>query len=353
MTLTEIARLVEGKLCGEPMVEVTGLAGIKEAKAGDLTFVANPKYRDFLKVTKASAAIVGLTETCSTLPLILVKDPYLAYQKVASVLFVPHHPVATGIHSTAIVSEDARIEAGCAIGPYVVIEKGAEVGNAVILYPFVYIGVKAKVGEKSVLYPHVSLREGCEVGKRCILHNGAVIGADGFGFATDQQGTHHKIPQVGNVILQDDVEVGANTTVDRAALGSTVIMAGTKIDNLVQVGHNVVIGRRCLLAGQVGISGSTEIGAQVLIGGQAGLIGHIKIGDRARIGAQAGVTKSVPPDASVSGYPARPHVEAKRREAAALRLPEALKKITEQERRLTELEKQLSKRMRRSKSQKT
>lgn len=340
-----------GKLWGDATVEVTGLAGIKEAKVGDLTFVANPKYRDFLNVTKASAAIVGLTETRSTLPLILVNDPYLAYQKVASVLFIPHHSVATGVHPTAIVAEDARIGTGCAIGAYVVIEQDAEVGNAVILYPFVYIGAKAKVGEKSVFYPHASLREECEVGKRCILHNGAVIGADGFGFATDQQGIHRKIPQVGNVVLEDDVEVGANTTVDRAALGSTVIKSGTKIDNLVQVGHNVVIGRGCLLAGQVGISGSTEIGDQVAIGGQAGLIGHIKIGDQARIGAQAGVTKSVPPNVSVSGYPARPHLEAKRREAAALRLPEALKRITEQERRLTELEQQLLKRMRRSKSQ--
>jgi UDP-3-O-[3-hydroxymyristoyl] glucosamine N-acyltransferase len=185
------------------------------------------------------------------------------------------------------------------------------------------------------------VREECEVGERCILHSGTVIGSDGFGFATDQEGVHHKIPQVGRVILEDDVEIGANTAVDRAALGATVIKSGTKIDNLVQVAHNVVIGKGCLLAGQVGISGSTEIGDNVAIGGQAGLAGHIEIGDRAMIGAQAGVTKSVLPGIAVSGYPARPHAEAKRREAAALHLPEALKKIAELERRIETLEKRL------------
>jgi UDP-3-O-[3-hydroxymyristoyl] glucosamine N-acyltransferase len=338
MTLQEIARLVEGELLGNPGVEIHGLAGIKEARPGELTFLANPKYREFLKTTQASAAIVGQEETAATISLIRVKDPYLAYQRVSEALYVPNHPVTKEIHPTAVVLGEAKI-GQASIGPYVVIEEGAEVEDGVILYPFVYLGKKAKVGRRSILYPQVSIREDCEIGADCILHCGVVIGSDGFGFATDQKGNHHKIPQIGRVIVEDDVEIGANTTVDRAALGATVIKAGTKIDNLVQVGHNVVIGTGCLLAGQVGISGSTEIGDHVVIGGQAGLVGHLQIGDRAMIGAQAGVTKSVPPDTAVSGYPARPHAQAKRREAASLRLPEALRKITELERRLEALEK--------------
>jgi UDP-3-O-[3-hydroxymyristoyl] glucosamine N-acyltransferase len=338
MTLQEIARLVEGELLGNPGVEIHGLAGIKEARPGELTFLSNPKYREFLKTTQASAAIVGREETASTISLIRVKDPYLAYQRVVEALYVVHHPVAKGLHPMAVVSGEAKI-GRASIGPYVVIEPGAEVEDGAILYPFVYLGKMAKVGRSSILYPHVSVREDCEIGAGCILHCGVVIGSDGFGFATDQEGVHHKIPQVGKVVVGDDVEIGANTAVDRAALGVTVIKSGTKIDNLVQVGHNVVIGTGCLLAGQVGISGSTEIGDHAVIGGQAGLAGHLQIGDRALIGAQAGVTKSVPAGTAVSGYPARPHSEAKRREAAALRLPEALRKIAELERRLEALEK--------------
>lgn len=338
MTLQEIAQLVEGELSGDSGLEIHGLAGIREAQPGELTFLANSKYREFLKATRASAAIVGQEETVSPIPLIRVKDPYLAYQRVAEALYVANHPVAKGIHPTAVVSAEAKI-GRASIGPYGVIEEGAEVADDAILYPFVYLGRKAKVGRGSILYPHVSVREECEIGAGCILHCGAVIGSDGFGFATDQKGVHHKIPQAGKVVVEDDVEIGANTAVDRAALGVTLIKAGTKIDNLVQVAHNVTIGRGCLLAGQAGISGSTEIGDQVVLGGQAGLAGHLQIGDRAMIGAQAGVTRSVPPDTAVSGYPARPHAQAKRREAAALRLPEALRKIAELERRLEKLEK--------------
>jgi UDP-3-O-[3-hydroxymyristoyl] glucosamine N-acyltransferase len=341
MTLQKIARLVGGELSGNPEVRITSLSGIREARPGDLTFIANPKYREFLRTTRASAVIVGLEESSSYIPLIRVREPYLAYQRVAETFYVMKHPVAKGVHSAAIVAESARIGKDSAIGPYVVVEEGAEIREEAILYPFVYIGRKAKVGKGSILYPQVSVREECEVGKRCILHSGTVIGSDGFGFATDREGVHHKIPQVGRVILEDDVEIGANTAVDRATLGATVIKSGTKIDNLVQVAHNVVIGKGCLLAGQVGISGSTEIGDNVAIGGQAGLVGHIEIGDRAVIGASAGVTKSVLPGITVSGYPARPHAEAKRREAAALRMPEALKKIAELERRLETLEKKL------------
>jgi len=323
---------------GDPDVKITGLAGIKEARPGELTFLANTRYQEFLNTTQASAVIVGLEVTAPHIPLIRVKDPYLAYQRAAEGFYVVSYSVAKGIHPATIVAESARI-GQASIGPYVVIEEEAEVGDEAILYPFVYIGRRAKVGNKTVLYPNVSIREECEIGKCCILHCGVVIGSDGFGFATDPKGIHRKIPQVGQVILGDDVEIGANTTVDRAALGVTVIKSGTKIDNLVQVGHNVVIGENCLLAGQVGISGSTEIGDRVVIGGQAGLAGHIQVGGRAIIGAQAGVTKSVPPDAAVSGYPARPHSEAKRREAAVLRLPEALRRIAELERRLEALDK--------------
>lgn len=330
-----------GELSGNPEVTIASLAGIREAKPGDLTFLASSKYRKFLRTTRASAAIVDLEEPSSYIPFIRVREPYLAYQRVAETFYVMKHPVAKGVHSAAIVAESARIGKDTAIGPYVIVEEGAEIREETVLYPFVYIGRKSKVGKGSILYPQVSVREECEIGERCILHSGTVIGSDGFGFATDQEGVHHKIPQVGRVILEDDVEIGANTVVDRAALGATVIKSGTKIDNLVQVAHNVVIGKGCLLAGQVGISGSTEIGDNVAIGGQAGLAGHIEIGDRAMIGAQAGVTKSVPPGIAVSGYPARPHAEAKRREAAALHLPKALKKIAELEHRIEMLEKKL------------
>jgi UDP-3-O-[3-hydroxymyristoyl] glucosamine N-acyltransferase len=338
-TLLELAEALGGDLIGDGATVIRGVAGIREAEDGDITFLANSRYEGYLDETRASAVICSRAPRAARVPLIQVDNPYLAYQKVVRV-FRPELPrQPAGVHPTATVAPDAVIAATASVGACCVVESGAHIGANAVLMPGCYVGHHASIGESTFLYARVTVREDCMIGNRCILQPGVVIGSDGFGFAFDQ-GRYHKVPQVGNVVIHDDVEVGANTTIDRATTHSTIIGEGTKIDNLVQIGHNVIIGRHCIVVAQVGISGSTELEDYVTVGGQAGLVGHIKVGARAMIGAQSGVPRSVEPDTVVTGYPAMPHSAWKRLQALIHRLPQLFQRTKQMEARLEKLESQ-------------
>ena len=338
-TLGEIASLVSGELIGDGSVKIRGVAGIEEAKTGDLTFLANPAYRAYLEKTGASAVIVGKEIERLKIPLIRHNNPYYAFCKALEI-FTIKQVFPEGVHKSAILGRDVRIGKGVHIGPYVVIGDRVQIEDRVTILAGSFIADDSVLGEESFLYPRVTIREESLIGKRIILHPGVVIGSDGFGYAKEG-GVYHKIPQVGKVVLEDDVEIGANTTIDRATLGETRIGKGTKIDNLVQIGHNVSIGENTVIAAQVGISGSTKVGKNVVMGGQVGLGGHIKIGDNVMFGAQAGATKSIPSNTIVSGYPAREHTKAKKIEACITLLPLYVKKIRELEKRIKDLEKKI------------
>jgi len=335
--LGELAEIVGGEVAGDADVEINGVAGIREAKAGDITFVANPKYEEFLESTLASA-VIGTSGLECNRPLIRVDNPYLAYLKVLNLFaeeLTPGYP--REVHESAVIEDSTQLGENVAVGPFCQIRGDCRVGDDTTIMAGTFIGEDVRIGRECQIYPNVTIREGSRIGDRVILQPGAVIGADGFGFAKDGQ-THHKVPQIGRVIIEDDVEIGANSTIDRATTGETRVKRGSKIDNLVQIAHNVVIGENSILAAQVGIAGSTELGRNVVLAGQAGLVGHITIGDGAMVGAQGGVTKSVPPDTAVSGYPAREHKKARRLWAYNNRLPDLFERVKEMERRIHELE---------------
>ncbi len=336
-TLKEIAHLVNGELVGDPSVAITGISGIKEAKEGDITFLANSKYTFLVETTKAAAIITSREQFKTSKPLIKTDNPSIAFTKVVSLAAHDNIKHPKGIHPTAVISPNAEIAKDVAIGAYTIVEEGVEIGAGSIIYSGCYIGCRAKVGKKCLIYPHVSIREQIEIGDRVIIHSGAVIGSDGFGFAI-VRGVQEKIPQIGTVSIEDDVEIGANVTIDRARFDKTIIGKGTKIDNLVQIAHNVVTGENCIIVAQAGVSGSTTLGKEVILAGQAGIVGHIHIGDKAIVAAQAGVTKSIPAGTKVSGYPAKPHETALRVNACLQRLPELYKKIRELEEKVRSLE---------------
>jgi UDP-3-O-[3-hydroxymyristoyl] glucosamine N-acyltransferase len=337
VTLDELARLVGGKVAGDGSTVIRGVNGLREAGAGDISFLANTKYAPLLASTKASAVIVAEGTSCP-IPALVVRNPDLAFSQVVARLCPPDPRPAPGVHPSAVVSPRAILGQDVTIGAGSVVEDGAAIGDRSILYPQVYIGRGARIGADALIYPQVVVRERCEVGARVILHSGTVLGSDGFGYATDK-GVHHKIPQVGIVVVEDDVEIGANVAVDRARFGRTVIGAGTKIDNLVQIGHNVVLGRGCLLVSQAGIAGSTRLGDYVVLAGQAGLIGHLDIADQAIITAQTGVTKDVPKGGVMSGSPASDRRTHLKELAALSKLPEALHDIRKLRQELEELRK--------------
>jgi UDP-3-O-[3-hydroxymyristoyl] glucosamine N-acyltransferase len=337
---SRLARECGGRLQG-PDVELTGMSGLKEASPGHLSFLANPKYAGLLAQTRASCVIVPPSAAAEGRSLIVSDNPYLSFAKAVTFFYRLARPAPQpGIHPSAQVDGSARVDPSASVGAYAVIEAGARVGARSVVMPLSYLGAGTVVGEDCLIYPRVVIREECRVGNRVIIHCGAVVGSDGFGYAKDGD-RYFKIPQVGSVILEDDVEIGANTAIDRGALGPTVIARGAKLDNLVQIAHNVKVGEDTAIAGQSGIAGSTEVGDRVVMAGQVGLVGHIKIGSDVTIGAQAGVTKSVPDKTVVSGYPAIPHGQAKRREAAVARLPEYIRKINDIERRIAGLEDKL------------
>jgi len=337
--LTELADIVGGEVFGEREVEIKGVAGIKTAGEGEITFLANPKYESYLSTTGASAVIASY-ECCDEYAgsVIVTENPYLAFLKVVRLFDIPHlKKYERGVNDSACISESAVIGKEAHIGPFAYVGDNVRIGDRVTVLPFTFIGDGVQIGDDCLVYPNVTIRERTIIGNRVIIHAGAVIGSDGFGYAKDGS-IHEKIPQIGIVVLEDEVEIGANSTIDRATTGKTIIRAGSKIDNLVQIAHNVAIGNNSIVAAQSGISGSTELGRNVILAGQSGLVGHIHIGDNARVGAQGGVTKSIPPDTSVSGYPAREHSIARKIYACTARLPELLKEFRELKKKVERLE---------------
>jgi UDP-3-O-[3-hydroxymyristoyl] glucosamine N-acyltransferase len=334
--LSEIAVLVDGEINGDDSVVIERIRGIEEAGGGDLTFLANPKYRKKLDDSGASAIIVASGTVCSGKNLLVVTDPYIALGRLLP-LFHPEDEETSGISEQATIEAGAEVSPEAVIYPGVHISRGARIEEKAVLYPGVFIGRDAVVGQASILYPRVTLYRRCLIGRRVVLHAGVVIGSDGFGFARPGQ-DNLKIPQIGYVQIDDDVEVGANSTIDRGALGRTWIQRGVKIDNLVQIAHNVVIGEYSIVVAQVGISGSTTLGKGVIIGGQAGLVGHIRIGDHAMIAAGSGVHKDIAAGQIVAGRPHLPHRDWLKMEACRSKLPSIRESLAALQRRVLALE---------------
>lgn len=337
--LAEISALVGGTVHGDENVVIRGAASFEEAREGEITFVSDKKYLKNIGKCRASALIVSNPAAGSgnrALNLLIVKNPMLAFAKLMGV-FKPISLPPAGISPAASVHPKAVIGKGVSVQPFAVVEEGARVGDGAVLYAGAFVGRGATIGAGTILYQGAVVREECVVGDRVIIHCNSVIGSDGFGYTQDA-GRYVKIPQQGIVRIEDDVEIGACVTIDRATLGETVIGRGTKIDNLVQVAHNVRIGADTVIVAQVGIAGSAHVGSRVQIGGQVGLAGHIEIGDDVMIGAQSGVTNDVAPKSVVSGYPAIPHTEWLRAAASFEKLPEMRKKLSELEKRLAALE---------------
>ncbi|MGA2090648.1 MAG: UDP-3-O-(3-hydroxymyristoyl)glucosamine N-acyltransferase [Endomicrobiales bacterium] len=328
LTSQRMAQLVEGRLIGDPDIVITGAAGLAEAGPNDVSFLGNAKYSALLETTRAGLLLVHEHDNAFGKPHIVVNNPQLAFAQVLGEIAKENPTVTPGIHPTAVISRLSKVGSHVAIGAYVVIEDNAVIGDGTVIYAHSYIGHDVTIGDNCLVYPHVTIRESCRVGNRVIIQAGAVIGADGFGFVPTQTGLY-KIPQIGIVVIGDDVEIGANTTIDRATTGITKIGKGTKIDNLVQIAHNVHIGDYCILVSQVGIAGSAKIGNGVTFGGQSGTVGHNTIGDGATIAARGGVFGDIKPKEIVSGYPARPHRESLKIQAIQSKLPALYKQIKE------------------------
>ena len=318
VTLGEIVDFVGGQYTGDRARAVKAVAALAEAGREQLTFLSNRKYVPQLERTKAGAVLVPKTLEGDNDRWIRVDDPYFALAQIMTRWFSAR-PMPTGVSEKAFIAATAKLGRNVAIGPFATIGEGVVVGDNVTVFPGVSIEAGSNIGDDCIIYPNVVIYDGTRVGRRCILHAGVIIGSDGYGFALNK-GKHHKIPQIGIVRIEDDVEIGAGTTIDRAALGETVIGEGTKIDNLVQIGHNVKIGKHCLLVSQVGIAGSTELGDYVAVAGQSGFSGHLKIGHRVQVAAKSAVLEDVPDDTKVMGSPAMPFKEFARRQAAVKRL---------------------------------
>ena len=335
-----MAQWVDGTVIGDGEIEISGVAAVEEARAGEITFIANPKYLPKLSQTNASAIIVSKEVTQADKPLLCVTNPYLAFGKILTLFSQkPYQP--KGIDSNAWISPTARLGKDLTLYPFVYIGDRCSIGDRVTLYPGVSVGGDSSIGEDSIIHPNVSIYSGTIIGRRVILHSGVVVGSDGFGYVKEGK-KNVKIPQVGTVEIEDDVEIGANTTIDRATLGKTIIRRGVKIDNLVQVAHNVTIGEDSIIVAQVGISGSTKIGNNVTLAGQVGVVGHIEIGDTVMVGAQAGVTHDLPADQGYVGSPALPHREFLRAITVFPKLPEMRKILIEIEKRLKKIEEAFS-----------
>jgi UDP-3-O-[3-hydroxymyristoyl] glucosamine N-acyltransferase len=334
--LRELAERLGCRLDGDGDVLITRVATLQAAEPGDITFLANPKYESALKTTRASAVLLRHDAPPAPCAMLRTNDPYLAFARAVG-LFAPAWRPAPGVHAMAAVASDAELGADVSIGAFVALGEGATVGDRTVIFPNVTIGAGARIGSDCVIHSNVSIRERVVVGDRVILQNGVVIGGDGYGFVRHGDGTHEKIPQVASVVIENDVELGANTTIDRPAVGETRIGAGTKIDNLVQIAHGVRVGRNVLMAAQVGIAGSTEIEDDVVFGGQVGVGGHLSIGRGAVAVGQSGVTNSLDAGARVAGYPAIDNREWRKASVVFRRLPELKKRIEELEAQLAEL----------------
>ncbi len=338
ITIKEIAELTGAAITGDPEYEISGVAKIEEANAGDLTFLYLPQYQKYFSSTRASAIFVkpGFEKIRNDIIYLEVADPNKAFLKVIIKYFSPEFPLA-GIDSSAYIAPTASVAKSAAIGKNVVISEGCKIGERTKIFHNTVLSPNVEIGDDCLIFQNVSIRENCRIGNRVILHPGVVIGSDGFGFLPDNTGSYIKIPQIGNVVIEDDVEIGANTAIDRAALGSTIIRRGVKLDNLIQIAHGVSIGSDTVISAQSGISGSTKIGSNCIIAGQVGTVGHIEITDKVIIGAQSGISKSITAPGTYFGYPAKEHKEALRIEGHIRNLAEYAKRIKELEKKVEEL----------------
>ena len=325
LSLADIAERLGGQIAGDGALVIRGIATLDDAVPGDISFLSNPRYTDRAKVTAASALVVQEYLPGARAALLLVPDPQYAFACLLSI-FYPPRSYSTGIAPSAVIGRGVFLGEAVTVGPCAVVEAGATLRKGARIGAGVFIGAGSEVGEGTLIYPNVTIREGVRIGQRVIIQSGAVIGSDGFGFVP-HQGRHFKVPQVGGVVIEDDVEVGANVTIDRATLGWTIIGRGTKIDNMVQIGHNVTIGADCILVAQTGISGSVRIGNRVTLAGQVGVAGHLEIGDQSVVAARSVVTKDLPPKSHVAGFPAIEHDAWRKSTATFSRLPEMRKKI--------------------------
>ena len=334
-TLGELAEALQAQLDGDPARVVTGVAPLETAGPDQISFLTDPRFRDAARASRAGAFLAPRDVADLPGPILHCATPQ---QALIDLVRLFHPPVSTppGVDRTAVVAADARVDPTAAVGPLTVIESRAVIGPGVRLHALVHVGPGVQIGEGSVIYPHVSLRDGVRLGRRVVIHAGAVLGADGFGFAFDGS-AHRKVPQVGGVLIEDDVEIGANTTIDRATFGDTIVRRGTKIDNLVQLGHNVEVGEHSLLVAQVGVGGSSRLGRGVVLGGQVGVADHATVGDGVIAAAQSGIPSHIEAGAKVWGTPARPLGLAKRITVAEGRLPELLQRVRALEQRLQKL----------------
>lgn len=335
-TVTDVASFLSGQLVGSPETVLSGVSNLEQAGPGDLSFVAGDRFLKAASQSRAAALLVGRALPESPAPQIVVPNPALAFARVVQHFFCAPYR-ATGIVQPIAQGDNVRIGPDVSLGPFVTLGDNVTIGARVTLSPGVYVGSGCDIGEDSLLYPNVVVREGCRIGRRVVIHSGTVIGSDGFGYV-QHQGQHVKVPQLGGVTIEDDVEIGANVSVDRATFGQTLIRRGTKIDNLVQIAHNVVVGEHNILVAQVGIAGSTTLGKYVMVGGQAGLADHLQIGDQVMIAAKSGVTRSLEPNQIVSGAPVMPHATFLKAQAVIPQLPELRQRVRELEERLAKLE---------------
>jgi len=340
VTLADLAAHLGCRLDGDGAIEIARVATLDQAGPGDLTFLANPKHVQAAQRTRASAIILAEDAPGAPCAMLRSAHPYRSFADALALLGRNERP-PDGVHPTAVIARDARVGVGVSIGPFVVVGAGADIGDRVVLHPHVVLGPGVRIGEDSVVHARVSVRERSVLGRRVVVQDGAVIGSDGYGYVTDPDGVHHKIPQHSVVVIDDDVEIGANTTIDRPAVGQTRIGRGTKIDNLVQIAHGVTVGEHTLLVAQVGVAGSSTIGDHVVLAGQVGVAGHITVGDRARATAQTGIPNSVEPGVTVSGYPAIENRDWLKASAVFRNLPELRRQVQNLLARLDALEARL------------
>lgn len=328
MKLLALAEKLGCEVQGDANIEITGVAGIEEAQPGELTFLVNRKYRPALETTRASAILIGRDETHPRMAALRSANPYLDFARAIEI-FHPTPRYGPSIHRTAVIDESAKIGAGAHIGPYCYVAEDVEIGANAVLHSFVCIYRGARIGDDFFAHAHACVREGCRIGNRVILQNGVVVGSDGFGFAREASGHWYKMRQAGATVIGDDVEIQAHSAIDRATVGETQIGRGTKIDNLVQVGHACKVGEDSLLCGQVGLAGTTHVGSRAILAGQVGTAGHLTIGDGATLTAQSGVPANVPAGAIFSGYPAMNNLDWRKSVAVFNRLPKLQKELRE------------------------
>jgi UDP-3-O-[3-hydroxymyristoyl] glucosamine N-acyltransferase len=332
-SLGELARAIDARLEGDPSIEVSGIAPLEGAGPEDLSFLANRKYLDAALASSAGALVVDDDYQANGQNVLRSDNPYLSFARAVNLL-LPPPVVELGVHASVIVDRATTLPNDVSIGPGSIVGPGVGLGSNVVIGSLCVIEEGTEIGDGSQLFSRVTVHRGTRLGKRCIVQSGTVLGSDGFGYATDKLGQHHKVPQRGGLSIGDDVEIGANVTIDRGSAGATVIESGVKIDNLVHIAHNVQIGRNAIIVAQVGISGSTEVGESAMLAGQVGIVGHVKVGARARVGAQGGVIGDIPADAEYSGYPARSHRDQMRAHALFSRLPELFERIKTLERQV-------------------